>query len=645
MTGRHQLISITNFEEPQPKAMAELKLLEESIHSWTVVPPQFTLSRHVEALVATGNTILVVDSKEVTDQHLNQGPFTKMVISPNGKFLALFTSDGKLWVVSTDFQKNLSEYATKSKIAPQQLVWCGTDSVVLYWEKIVLMVGPFGDWIKYTYDDPIFLASEIDGVRIISNEKCELLQKVPASTENIFKIGSTEPPAMLYDALDHYERRSPKADENIRSIKAELIDAVDSCIEAAGFEFNHHYQRTLLKAASFGKCFLENYDANNFVNMAQSIRVLNAVRYYDIGIPLTYTQYKRLGPDALIDRLLNRNLHLLAIRIAEYLDLRTDRILIHWACEKIKSSNEDEDTLCRMIVEKLAKKPGLSYAVIAKTAYNSGQARLATRLLEFEPRAADQVPLLMSMQDDETALIKAIESGDTDLVYLVLFHLKRKLPLGEFFRMINNKPMACNLLEVYCKEQDIELLKDFYYQDDRRIDTANITLSEAFNDMDISERMKKLKIAGKTYNDNRDQVFEAKAVDEAIKLLQFQIALEKDTQQSFAGLSVSETIYKCTTLGQHGKASKIRSDFKVPDKRFWWVKLRALVEVRDWENLEKLAKSKKSPIGIEIGAFKEAGEQAYLNKDAEALREVRAKCTNHVVAQELDSLLAQLTAK
>lgn len=51
--------------------------------------------------------------------------------------------------------------------------------------------------------------------------------------------------------------------------------------------------------------------------------------------------------------------------------------------------------------------------------------------------------------------------------------------------MINNKPLACSLLEVYCKEQDRELLKDFYYQDDRRIDSANATLSEGF-DQDVS---------------------------------------------------------------------------------------------------------------------------------------------------------------
>lgn len=215
----------------------------------------------------------------------------------------------------------------------------------------------------------------------------------------------------------------------------------------------------------------------------------------------------------MIDRLINRNNHLLAIRIAEYLKIRTDKILIHWACEKIKSSTEDEETICRTIVDKLAKKPGLSYAEIAKTAHDAGQTRLATKLLDYEPRAADQVPLLISMQEDETALIKAIESGDTDLgiimtpyvepylltpflsiVYLVIFHLKRKLPLGEFFRVVNNKPMACNLLEVYCKEQDTELLKDFYYQDDRRIDSANIVLSEGFSEMVREKKSLKKKL-------------------------------------------------------------------------------------------------------------------------------------------------------
>lgn len=69
------------------------------------------------------------------------------------------------------------------------------------------------------------------------------------------------------------------------------------------------------------------------------------------------------------------------------------------------------------------------------------------------------------------------------------------------------------------------------------------------------------------YQDDKECAFESKVVDDSIKLLQFQSTLEKDTHQSFIGLSVSETIYKCTIIGQHTKASKIRSEFKVGDKR------------------------------------------------------------------------------
>jgi hypothetical protein len=63
----------------------------------------------------------------------------------------------------------------------------------------------------------------------------------------VFSPGSTHPAAILYDALDHFERKSPKADESIRSIRPELATAVDACIEAAGRETEAVWQRRLLK--------------------------------------------------------------------------------------------------------------------------------------------------------------------------------------------------------------------------------------------------------------------------------------------------------------------------------------------------------------------------------------------------------------
>jgi hypothetical protein len=42
-----------------------------------------------------------------------------------------------------------------------------------------------------------------------------------------------------------------------------------------------------------------------------------------------------------------------------------------------------------------------------------------------------QVPLLLSIGEEDTALMKATESGDTDLVYLVLFHIWQKVILTQ----------------------------------------------------------------------------------------------------------------------------------------------------------------------------------------------------------------------
>lgn len=45
------------------------------------------------------------------------------------------------------------------------------------------------------------------------------------------------------------------------------------------------------QAASFGKSVLELYSSDEFVEMCEILRVLNAVRYYEVGFPITYEQY------------------------------------------------------------------------------------------------------------------------------------------------------------------------------------------------------------------------------------------------------------------------------------------------------------------------------------------------------------------
>lgn len=86
-----------------------------------------------------------------------------------------------------------------------------------------------------------------------------------------------------------------------------------------------------------------------------------------------------MGVPTLIERLTNRHHHILAWKICEYLKLSGDRVLVHWACAKVKSPGTDAE-ISNMIVKKLINVPGISFAEIASTAYNAGRVELATRV-------------------------------------------------------------------------------------------------------------------------------------------------------------------------------------------------------------------------------------------------------------------------
>lgn len=317
---------------------------------------------------------------------------------------------------------------------------------------------------------------------------------------------------------------------------------------------------------------LDIYNSDDFVDMCETLRVLNAVRYYEIGLPVSYEQFLRLTPEKLVRRLINRQEYLLAIRISTYLRLPTDRIYVHWASQKVRVGAEDEDTICRLIVEKLAGKRGISFEEIARAAYDEGRGRLATELLNHEPRAGKQVPLLLSMEEDEIALDKAIESGDSDLTLFVLLHLKKKLPLASFFRVINTRLVATALIESSAQADDAELLKDLYYQDDRRVDGANVFVREALKQPDSRTATDKLALAAKLLSDSKDNAFEVQVLKEATALLRMQEAFERDLTETFTGLSVNDTMYKLIKLGYASRAKKIQSEFKVPEKTAWWIR-------------------------------------------------------------------------
>lgn len=646
----------------------------------SIIPPEVSLNRRVEVILATAQgSIVVVDAQSAQDQLLTSGPFSRMCVSPTGSLIACFNASGTLHVLSTDFTKNLSEFGTGSRKAPTDLVWCGEDSVVLYWDNLLLMVGPYGDFVKYTYESALALVPECDGVRIVSNELCEFLSRVPSSTEDIFRIGSFSPPALLFDALEAFEAEDAKADENIRSIREKdaLVSAIDACIDSAAHEFDAITQRKLLKAAAFGKLYVDDYSPDAYVDMCRNLRLLNQVRDPAVGMPLSYTQFMKLSPEVLIDRLINLHHHHLAFRICSYLRMDLDSVLIHWACAKIRSPDADalsDEALAAAIQSKLAAVPRISYAAVAQTAHSLGRGPLTTLLLEFEPRAADQVPLLLKMGQEENALKKAVESGDSDLVFLVILHLHRSRDDVDLFRLVTAHALAANLFVVYCKQQrDLQLLKSFYYHMQRPDEAANVVALEAYRCHRFDERLTGLELSLEFYQKDKHNAFSAQAVDNQIQLLRLQQERELEHREAFVDSSCSQMVATFVAASQPKFAQKLKATFKIPDTRFWHLQVKTLASCHRWDDLEALLKGGASPIGVlpfveacveekalveaskyikriediaekmqwfcNIGFWREAAEVAAQHKDTDALQTIRGQCKNPAVISWIDSVL------
>uniref|UniRef100_A0A674D238 Vacuolar protein sorting-associated protein 16 homolog n=1 Tax=Salmo trutta TaxID=8032 RepID=A0A674D238_SALTR len=564
VTGASRFTLATNIDDLKLRRLPEVPGLQGAPSCWAVL----TQDRQTKVLLANGADLYILDNTSctpVTPPGLSPQAcsIVNMAVSFSYKYLALFTDSGHLWMGSANLKDKLSEVDTKVRTPPKQMVWCRRPksqqpSVVIMWDRLLLVAGECTDTIQYTLDEESVCVAELDGVRIVGGSRHELLQEVPSACQDIFKIASMAPGALLLEAHKEYE------------------------------------------AASFGKCFLSNYPPEPFVSMCRDLKVLNSVRDYTVGIPLTHTQYKQMTVQVLIDRLVYRKLYPLAIEICRYLKTPeyqgVSRVLKHWACCKVQQKEEPDESIAHAVSVKLGEAAGISYSEIAARAYECGRTELAIKLLEFEPRSGEQVPLLLKMKRSQLALSKAIESGDTDLVYTVVTYLKNEMNRGDFFMTLRNQPVALSLYRQFCKHQEQDTLKDLFNQDDDHQELGNFYVKASYKEKRLEARLSLLQSAVDEYNKAKNE-FAAKATEEEMKLLRFQRRLDEEKGEALLGLSLQETLHALLTSNFHKQAEQLYRDFRVPDKRYWWLKLTALAEKDDWEEMEKFSKSKKSPIG------------------------------------------------
>ncbi|XP_015590032.1 vacuolar protein sorting-associated protein 16 homolog [Cephus cinctus] len=623
LTSTNRIFLVNNISEPKVRQLPEIPKLGGPINAWCIVRNQ----RDSQVILSNQEGIYQIHHAYQTTTPI---PFstlfsnkvnivTAIAVSGHNKHIALYADTGHLYLGSVDLKEKYCECNTNIKEPLTDLAWCGSEAVVCSWNSTIMVVGKSADNIVYSYDGPVHLVTEIDGVRVLSASSHEMIQNVRSVVQKIFRINSTDPASYLLEASKQFQKRSHKADSYIDLVKHKLNQAVHDCVEAAGHEFDFETQKLLMRAAKFGKGFSNTIDPTYYVTMCRTLRVLNAVRHPAVGIPLTYTQLNLLTSQVLLDRLVARRHYYLSIQIARHLQLPEidgeSRILAHWACYKVKQTVLDKEQIAEEIADKLGYAPGVSYSEIAMRAADYGRKQLAVKLIDYEPKAQLQVPLLLRLGEERAALYKAVESGNTDLVYTVILHLRENMPLADFQISIMHCPLAMALYVKYCQSHNRETLRDIYNQYDDFHSQALWFIKESYQRKNIMSRDALLQSAQENFKLARHDT-NAVLTEEQIKLLRYQRSLEDTLDQPVVGKSLHDTVKLLLLQNELKLADKLRSEYKLPDRRYWWLRIQCLAEKGLWNEMEKFSKSKKSPIGYE--PFMD--ECLKYNKETEAMK-------------------------
>uniref|UniRef100_A0A803VPN1 Vacuolar protein sorting-associated protein 16 homolog n=1 Tax=Ficedula albicollis TaxID=59894 RepID=A0A803VPN1_FICAL len=698
LTGALRFSLATNIDDLKLRRLPEVPGLQKPPACWAVL----SQDRVTVVLLAVGQELFLLDNTScsvVSPPGLSPsaGPFLHMAVSFTHRHLALFSDSGTVWMGTASLKEKFCEFNTGIRSPPRQMVWCTRPrsrqrAVVLAWERQLMVVGNSSECIRFVLDEDSHLVPELDGVRILSRTCHEFLHEIPEASQEIFRIASMAPGALLLEAQKEYEKESQKADEYLREIREQqlLPEAVGQCIEAAGYEHEPETQKSLLRAASFGKCFLDKFPPEGFVRMCQDLRVLNAIRDYQIGIPLTFTQYKQLTIEVLLDRLVLRRLYPLAIRICEFLRLPemqgVSRILAHWACYKVQQKDKSDEEVAQAINQKLGDTAGISYSDIATRAYDCGRAELAIKVAQGALGwGVPGCPLGCSVAHGGLWVAMRLFSSPGGLwgamrvcMYTVVLHLKNELNRGSFFMTLQNQPVALSLYRQVGTPKTPEHPKAAL----RTPKTGNRDLGGENSGFGTGDWDGRIEGRVAALQNALDEFYKAKN-DFAAKGGAGDTRAGTGRGWGHEGwdLSLHDTVATLILDGHHKRAEQLYRDFRIPDKRYWWLKINALATRGDWEEMEKFSKSKKSPIGylpfvevavkhhnryeakkyaprvppeqrvrafVLVGDLEQAAEAAIERKSEAEMSLVLARCsagTDGALAEKLNRARAQLLKK
>jgi hypothetical protein len=119
---------------------------------------------------------------------------------------------------------------------------------------------------KDTYKDNPYIycygISEVDGIRIMTQEEIILIRTIPEDIKPIFDVfgsGPSTPEKQLLSSYEKFVAKDPFSDDELREIKKNLPKAIFNLVKASGFLYwidndQETYEKKELQSFFFESC-------------------------------------------------------------------------------------------------------------------------------------------------------------------------------------------------------------------------------------------------------------------------------------------------------------------------------------------------------------------------------------------------------
>ena len=594
-----------------------------------------------------------------------------------------------------DNDKNMVQKNNILDFVNKQLLFITDECVTICGGRWAIILSNKGTFVKELVsqkekgdkkpEDPFIYSlgvSEVDGVRIMTGKEIYLIRKIPDDIKTIYEYYLDNASKQLLSSYDKYKAKDPFSNDELRSIKNKLPDAIFNIVKAAGYLYysdsdpdtsdNKEVQSYFLKAANYGKSIFGKAEFNfdKFNNLLMNMRIINALRNFPKKPRfVTLEEYQCLisdSSDNIIKKTMRQLNFKLAFQITKFLGLPEKEIYLKFAVKKIKKIGLETEELANMVYDEvmliLKDLENISYIDIAKKCFKYNNYKLAEKFLANEKSSLVIIPQYLEMKNWNKAIELAIQSNDTNAVMVVLdnIYLVEKAELNskdevnkKFIDVVKNYPKIKNSVINYLKnlrnqnsKADLKDLVEYLKAIEDNEELFYFCLEEFFNSDSKEKREKNLK----ALKENKDMLkndFYKKYVSDLESSLKFKKeCLDKGIFSKNETTNFDKSIFDCfqTAISKPDNLEWItkqnNSHFKLSQRKLTILRFQELFKNKKYDEIERIVKEEGIK-SLDISYIKIA-MMFYEHGQKEKAKEYAEKETNSNLLEDKANLFIKM---